>query len=191
VGFDAYQQHLGAFFDEVAPSAFHLLVHDFGGVLGLAWAAEHPQRVQSLTVLSTTVRRSPRVTALIVANLLGGHRLLRRVLPYSMVRKRAIDPELLDHWAAPWRFRRLLRGADHFAERHLEPLRWRLSRITCPVLVVWGDRDPVFPKSHGEQIAGLVKQSRLEILPNCGHWSPLDAPEELGALVREQCLTSK
>ena len=41
LGYTAYADHLRAFMDAVPPQAFHLLMHDLGGVLGLDWAAEN------------------------------------------------------------------------------------------------------------------------------------------------------
>ena len=38
LGFAEYLNHLDVFLREVPPSVFHLLVHDFGGVLGMTWA---------------------------------------------------------------------------------------------------------------------------------------------------------
>lgn len=37
----AYRRHLGVFLDQLPIEPCHLLLHDFGGILGLAWAARH------------------------------------------------------------------------------------------------------------------------------------------------------
>ena len=57
-----------------APSQrFHLLMHDLGGVLGLDWATENVERLESLIILSTTITGSFRVgKALYAANLILG-----------------------------------------------------------------------------------------------------------------------
>jgi 3-oxoadipate enol-lactonase len=52
------------------------------------------------------------------------------------------------------------------------------SQITCPTLLVTGDEDAVAPpqavRLMGEKIAG----SRTEILRGCGHWTPVEKPDE-------------
>lgn len=57
-------------------------------------------------------------------------------------------------------------------------------RIECPTLLVTGDEDAVAPpqsvRMMGEKIAG----SRLEVLRGCGHWTPLEKPEECRDLLR-------
>jgi pimeloyl-ACP methyl ester carboxylesterase len=58
------------------------------------------------------------------------------------------------------------------------------SRIECPTLLVTGDEDVVAPpqavRMMGERIAG----SRVEVLRGCGHWTPVEKPEECTALLK-------
>jgi pimeloyl-ACP methyl ester carboxylesterase len=44
-----------------------------------------------------------------------------------------------------------------------------LGSITSPTLILWGERDGWFPVSHGEKLHTCLPNSRLEILPDCGH----------------------
>src|SRR3989304_1475975 len=80
LGHAEYRRHLAMFLNLLAPPEFHLMVHDFGGVLGLEWAADHPDRVKTLTVLSTTARWTLRWTlpgrSLHPADLLSGANVL-------------------------------------------------------------------------------------------------------------------
>jgi len=58
------------------------------------------------------------------------------------------------------------------------------SRIECPTLLVTGDDDVVAPpqsvRMMGERIAG----SRVEVLRGCGHWTPVEKPEECVGLLK-------
>jgi pimeloyl-ACP methyl ester carboxylesterase len=186
--FAAYFAHLYAFLAEAPPASFHLLLHDFGAVLGLTWAMSHPHRVKSLVVLSTTTTVSVRVVALYAANLVGGRRMLRLALPAALER-REHRPEaaVLDEWAGPWTRRRLLRGSDHFGRYHLRRLRGRLSVIGSPTLVLWGENDHLFPVARGLDLARRLPTAEFATVPRCGHWSPLDAPEEIAGHVLTTC----
>src|SRR5262245_13827490 len=57
-------------------------------------------------------------------------------------------------------------------------------RIDCPTLLVTGDEDAVAPpqavRMMGERIAG----SRVEVLRGCGHWPPVEKPEECTGLLQ-------
>ncbi len=58
------------------------------------------------------------------------------------------------------------------------------ARIACPTLLVSGDEDGVAPPQSvrllGEKIAG----AQVEILRGCGHWSPVEKPDECIDLLR-------
>jgi pimeloyl-ACP methyl ester carboxylesterase len=52
-----------------------------------------------------------------------------------------------------------------------------------PVLIVWGDRDPIIPVSHGEQAHEALPHSRLEVLPGVGHVPQLEEPGRFVAVL--------
>jgi len=179
LGHAAYQAHLSGFLDLVPPPTFHLIVHDLGGVLGLEWAADHAERVKGVVILSTTIAWSFRLGLIYAANLLLGEALLRRSLAATLKRQSSLEPSLLECWARPWSRRRLLRGVDHFAPAHLRRLRAKLKGLRLPVLMIWGEQDDIFPPARVASIARELPQAKLIMIPRCGHWSPLDAPEEV------------
>jgi haloalkane dehalogenase len=186
LGFLAYSRHLGLFMDKIPPPTFHLLIHDFGGVLGLNWACDHQERVRSVVILSTTVSWSFRVGVLIyAANILLGDRLIRWAVSATLKRSNRPEAELIDQWAHPWSRRRILRGMDHFSPGHLKRLRSKLRNIRVPVLVIWGKEDNVFGLAHALRIVKELPRSRLVTIPRCGHWSPVDAPEEVARHIVE------
>lgn len=45
-----------------------------------------------------------------------------------------------------------------------------------PVLILWGDRDPIIPVSHGEEAHAQLPNSRLEIFEGVGHMPQLESP---------------
>jgi pimeloyl-ACP methyl ester carboxylesterase len=62
---------------------------------------------------------------------------------------------------------------------------FRLERIGCPVLVVWGDQDRMVFASGAERILREVPGARLEVIEHCGHCPQLEAPERLVELLAE------
>jgi pimeloyl-ACP methyl ester carboxylesterase len=176
----AYAKHLHAFMDSVPPGHFHLLIHDLGGVLGLDWATENVGRLKSLIILSTTITGSFRVgKALYMANLIFGQGILRWGMQSTLKRPQELDSALLEEWIRPWSRRRILRGTDHFANHHLQRIRANLERIQAPVFVIWGEQDHIFPLQHASNIIQALPQAKLFTIQRCGHWSPLDAPDEV------------
>jgi pimeloyl-ACP methyl ester carboxylesterase len=62
---------------------------------------------------------------------------------------------------------------------------FRLDRVACPVLVVWGDQDRMVYASGAERILREVGGARLEVIEHCGHCPQLEAPGRLGDLLEE------
>jgi pimeloyl-ACP methyl ester carboxylesterase len=46
-----------------------------------------------------------------------------------------------------------------------------------PVLIVWGQRDPIIPVEHGRVAHEAIPHSRMVEIPDAGHWPQLDQPE--------------
>jgi pimeloyl-ACP methyl ester carboxylesterase len=60
---------------------------------------------------------------------------------------------------------------------------FRLDRIGCPVLVVWGDSDKMVYASGAERILREVRGARLEVIPGCGHCPQVERPVQLANLL--------
>jgi pimeloyl-ACP methyl ester carboxylesterase len=60
-----------------------------------------------------------------------------------------------------------------------------------PVLIVWGERDPLIPVGHGRRAQSLVPGSRLEIFPGAGHYPHLDDPNRFARLLLEFATTTE
>src|SRR4051812_16831074 len=60
-----------------------------------------------------------------------------------------------------------------------------LSSITAPTSIVHGDQDPVYPLGHGEALAAAIPGAVLHVVPGMGHvmTSP-GLPEEVADLIR-------
>lgn len=192
IGHAEYAAHLAAFLDVVAPPTFHLLVHDFGGVIGLEWAAAHPDRLRTLVVLSTTVSFTLRWAILAklrrMKNLLGGASAFRSWILGLPKQPGTVAPDLAERWAAPWTRRRALRGRDHYARPHLQRVKQGLSRIQVPALVLWGDRDEVYPPRTAKRIRKRLPKAESKVVIGGGHLLPFDAPgmagEEIAGFLR-------
>jgi pimeloyl-ACP methyl ester carboxylesterase len=78
-----------------------------------------------------------------------------------------------DHWD------RGTRAATLALYRHADPDRLveagrDLGRITCPALILWGDRDPYLPLRFGEAYAAALPGAELEVATGAGHWPWID-----------------
>jgi len=62
-----------------------------------------------------------------------------------------------------------------------------LPRIAVPTLLIWGERDARSPLSVAHQFEQAIPDTKLVVIPRCGHLSNLEQPEQFNAAVREFC----
>ena len=60
-----------------------------------------------------------------------------------------------------------------------------------PVLLAWGDRDPIIPVEHGREVHAQLPDSRLEIFEGSGHFPQLDDPDRFAALLADFIATTE
>ena len=198
---DELRRHLGY---ATAP----VLAHSMGGFVALNYALRHPEGCAGLVLVGTTPTGDPRRIAVPALRALGPTRLVklaaragwylsawawraespgRQQARYAIM---ATTQEGLPDTRA--RVREAMAGlpAPNDNVPQLERLFGRtdltsqLSRITCPVLVLYGDLDAVMAAGGQLLHAELAKASRV-ILPRVGHEPFLEAPEKTFPAVKE------
>jgi pimeloyl-ACP methyl ester carboxylesterase len=56
---------------------------------------------------------------------------------------------------------------------------FELERISCPLLLVWGERDRMVYTTGAERVLRTVPYSDIEIIADCGHCPQVEVPERL------------
>jgi len=174
------------------PRAPELLVgHSMGGHIGALVAANHPEQVTRLALMSSAGVPF-KENAFARSVLEGGH-------PFAVNDRASFDAYMglvfTDPPFVPWPVDRAfiarriadhdfevavldrMRGDDVFA---VQPL---LARIQAPVLLLWCDDDRVIDSSAAEAYAAGLGNSRTVLLKGCGHMPMVaDAPETAATL---------
>ena len=69
-----------------------------------------------------------------------------------------------------------------------------VERIEAPVLLVTGDEDGVAPPQQVRAFADKLhsaKSTRVVVLPKCGHWTPIERPEDCARELRDFLATQR
>lgn len=188
----AHLAALDAFHREQELGEVVLVVHDWGGLIGLRWACEHPDLIRGMVISSTgffpdgrwhgmaEVLRTPGEGEALVAALDrdGFAGMLRAVLP--SFDDRTID-EYFKAYASDERRRgqlELYRSGD-FAE--LEG--YDLASVDAPALLLWGEDDPFAPVAGAHRFHAELPRSAVQVLDGRGHFIYDEAPAEAAAAV--------
>ncbi|HEX8934600.1 MAG TPA: alpha/beta hydrolase, partial [Pseudonocardiaceae bacterium] len=187
---DGYARHLGAILETLGIRRAHLVLHDFGGPWGLMWAAEHPDRFASVTLVNCGVLPGYRwhYLARIWRTLVLGEAFMRTgTLPATRLLLRHGNPRGLPrdvvermhrdykNPAVAFAVLRLYRATDDVvvSSVHLQP---RLRSLDRPALVVWGAQDPYLPVRYADRQRESFPRAEVVVLADSGHWPMIDDP---------------
>jgi len=60
---------------------------------------------------------------------------------------------------------------------HDRKLLGRLHRITCPTLLIWGERDRLVPPANGRTFAEAIPRATLRLIGGAGHSIIMEEPQ--------------
>jgi pimeloyl-ACP methyl ester carboxylesterase len=187
---DGYARHLGGILDQLGIHRAHLVLHDFGGPWGLTWAADHPDRFASVTLINIGVLPGYRwhyLARIWRTPVLGEAFLRTATFPALRLLLRHGNPRGLPRDVLERMYRdvknpavqlamlRLYRATDDLAVSSVH-LHDRLRSLDCPALVVWGARDPYLPARYAERQRETFPNAEVVVLDDSGHWPMIDHP---------------
>lgn len=167
-----------------APPRFALAGLSMGGYIAYEILRQAPERVSRLALLDTNGRADRPENTKVRNTLLGLSRamgvravqglLLRQLVHPERLGDRKLVSRVLDmaDWVGPAAFERQTRAIMGRPDN-----RTFLGQITCPTLIVVGAEDALTPVKVHEEIQSLIRGSRLEIIPECGHLTTMEQPE--------------
>jgi pimeloyl-ACP methyl ester carboxylesterase len=187
--------------DVVGAARFHLVGHDWGGAVAWNVAGRHPDRLRTLTVVSTPhplamrralggelggdqstrsgymeLFRSPGSEEVFLAN---DAELLRRSYSVSGLPEGTEGP-YVEALGRPGALRSALNWYRAASIADVE----RLGPITTPTLYVWSTEDIALGREAAEATAEAVDGPyRFEVLEGVSHWIAEEAPDRLNELL--------
>jgi pimeloyl-ACP methyl ester carboxylesterase len=189
--FDYSMYGLSAFLerclDDLGVGQRKLVVHDWGA-LALIGAQRRPELVEKLVVINAVPllpgyrwhwvaqvwRRRPWGE---IANATTTRWGMERTMRQATGDRSPMPPEFIDmvwrHWDKGTQAAVLALYRQATPDR-LATAGKNLNELTCPSLVIWGDRDPYFPTRFANAYAAALPSSKLQVVPAAGHWPWLD-----------------
>lgn len=191
-----YAAFVGEALGALGVERVHLVVHDFGGPIGLAWAAPEAARLDSLTLIDIGIlpgyrwHRMARIWRTPVLGELFQATTTRRAFRATISRAeprglpRPFLERMYDHYDRRTRraVLRLYRATDDPGDPPPE-LVAALRAADPPTLVIWGGGDPYLPSSYAERQREFLPRAEVHVLPHSGHWPFADDPAEVERLL--------
>lgn len=192
-GIGAQVDRLEDFLDAHALARVHLAGHSMGGHIAGVFAARHPGRVASLTLIdSAGVRFEPNAFA---------RRVQRGETPFNMGTRAEFDafmgelflePPLLPPRLKDLLIERNVEGHDFHARvlaslgqgEAAFQLERSLDRIHAPTLVLWCREDRILDVSSTAVLARIRPAPTVRIVEGCGHMAMMERPVQFAEALR-------
>jgi haloalkane dehalogenase len=175
----------------------HMIVHDWGGMIGFGWAVDRPSRIASLVVANTAAFAMPAEKKLpaalwLVRNTWLGAVLVRGFNAFSglaahVAFKKPVSREIREAYTGPydtWNNRiATLRFVQDIPLDPADPgyeivqaTEVRLHKFSRkPCLLVWGEKDFVFDHHFLNRWKQIFPNATVISYPDCGHYIFEDA----------------
>ncbi|MCK5404062.1 MAG: alpha/beta fold hydrolase [Desulfobulbaceae bacterium] len=195
--------------DHLGLKKLSLVMHDWGGAIGMGFAARHPEKIKSFVVMNTAAFRSSRIplrigicrTPCLGPLLVRGFNAFSRGAVFMAV-SRKMTPETVRGYLAPydsWRNRiAVLRFIEDIPLSERDSSWKTLLEVEAgltkfkdtPVLILWGGKDFCFTRYFYERWKEFFPKAETRYFPEAGHYLLEDAFEEIAPLVDEFLTTS-
>jgi pimeloyl-ACP methyl ester carboxylesterase len=190
-----YARFIQGAVQELGIDRVHLVIHDFGGPFGLAWAAEHPDAFASAVLINTPPVSDYRWYLLArVWRTRGAGELLHATLtrPFFDLNVKRSNPRGLPKAFVDRMWReydqgtrravlRLYRATD--ARRTVPAPPETFAAMDRPALVVWGRKDAYIAPRFAKRHLRAFPSARFVWLDRSGHWPMVDDPSGVAAAV--------
>jgi haloalkane dehalogenase len=173
-----------------------LVVHDWGGLIGLRWACEHPGAVGALVLSNTgffpdgkwsgmakALRTEGDGEELLAAMTREGFGQMMGAISQGMD-----EATTKEYWkvfetdAGRQGILELYRSGDF---KKLKPYEGTLAELNVPTLLLWGENDPFAPVAGAHRFKREIPQARLVVIEGAGHFVYADEPRRSATEVAE------
>lgn len=184
-----------------------LVLHDWGGAIGMSYARRHPDAIKKIVLLNTSAFHLPETKPFplmlqLTRTWLGafavrGFNAFNGGSTLIGTRRKPMSAEIRRAYTAPYDTWENRIGTLRFVQDiplrkgdpgydYVEDLQDHLHLFReTPVMIAWGLKDIVFDKYFLNKWLEYLPHAQVHRFEDCGHYVLEDAQEEIGALVED------
>jgi len=165
--------------DRLSIEKIVLAGHSMGGYVALAFVRKYPNLLAGLVLVTTNADEDPpekRESRVLLAKKIEQRGSI--ALADSLANRLTNDPILISKMHDLIRRttpKGLIGSSLGMAER--KDMHQTLTSLTCPVLVIAGERDKITPLSTSQDLLNKCQSGELVIIPNAGHLPMMEEPD--------------
>jgi len=191
------------FMEKVGAENITLIIHDWGGVIGMGYAVRHPENIKRLVILNTGafpiplhyqlpwqlyMCQIPVLSDLIVRGLNG---FVRQAVPLSITRKERRTAQVKAGYMAPYNsyanriavlkfVQSIPLSPEHKTQKILKELEQNLKQFEkLPIIIIWGKKDFVFNEVILARWKEIYPEAEVKFIHDAGHYVLEDAHERI------------
>jgi haloalkane dehalogenase len=185
-----YEQFITEFTHELGIDRVHLVVHDWGGLIGLRWATLHLNKVSSLFISSSTISeeyrwhklaqmwRTPGIGEETMKKLSDWNVFYDAMKPSMPF---ASEEELKDFFKVFQSSKSSSVILELYRSGNSDEIKIyaeELSLIKAPVTIVWGEKDPYVPVEFAQKLKNdHIPHAKVFTIPDASHFIQLEVPD--------------
>lgn len=185
----ALSQAVDAFLEAMGIASAHIVGHSLGGGCALSLGLDQPGRTASLTLICPVGLgreiNETYVTGFIAAN---RRKEMKAVLTDLFADANAVTRDMVNDVLKYKRIDGVEEALNAIAQEAFPggvqsvSFRDRLTELSVPVQVTWGDADRILPSSHA---ANLPEPVSVHVIDGAGHMVHMEKAAEVNALIEE------
>ncbi|AIE85055.1 alpha/beta fold hydrolase [Fimbriimonas ginsengisoli] len=198
----ALTRNLGKLIDELDLHDITLVIHDFGGPIGMGYAVDHPERIKRIVLLNTwvgDVSKEPAAEKIgkMAVGPLGKFLYLSSLSGPKMIKPLFVDrdkytEEIQNAYFGPFLRKEDRHGTFALAKHLIESSAWFNEIWSCrevllgkQMMLLWGMKDPTFGEKTLNRIWHEFPLAEVHTLKDAGHFALEENPRQVLNFMRD------